>query len=112
MEQKLIESKIFGIQNSIEITKLTKESDEIVSIRLEDLYKRYELVSSLDKSKTKIEKIWVWLVVGFCLEVIIAGVFIAFKKEIGFYLMFRGLIGGLIMNIIMMVLACSKYNTK
>lgn len=39
---------------------------------------------------TKLEKVWVWLVVGFCLEVIIAGVFMALKKEIGFDLMLGG----------------------
>jgi len=62
------------------------------------------------KPLTKMERIWILLVIIFCITVVVGGVLLFFTKDLGFYLMLFGIIGGFIMNMIMMVLCCSHFN--
>jgi len=61
---------------------------------------------------TIMENIWVCLVVLAALVIVAGGILMLFTESLGFEIFCGGLMGGFVMNMIMLLLCCSKYNTE
>lgn len=57
---------------------------------------------------TKLERLWFYLVVIFAIEITIGLFLLIFTETLGLYMTIIGIVGGFLMNFVMLILCCKQ----